>query len=164
MIHRRPSIVGENNPNFKHGKTSWNEHKIWVQIRGRCLNKKDKLYKYYGGRGITVCARWDNFENFIKDVGRRPSLLHSIDRIDNSKGYKPSNVKWATKKEQASNRRTNILISMEGRTQTLMQWCEEKGIAYDLAHSRRRHGWDMKDVFRTEKWAKYKGKRNDIRQ
>ena len=98
----------------KHGNASKNsqkrtkEYHAWAHIKQRCLNPKNKSYADYGGRGITVCETWKNsFENFLFDVGPAPerSAEISIDRIDNSKGYEPGNVQWATRSMQNSNRR-----------------------------------------------------------
>jgi len=79
---------------------------IWCAIKQRCANPRCKDYPAYGGRGITICARWSSsFEAFLEDVGERPSDAHSIDRIENDRGYEPGNVRWATGVEQARNRR-----------------------------------------------------------
>lgn len=89
-----------------HGNTGTPTYNSWLSAKGRCLNKNNTAYPDYGGRGITFCTSWQySFENFLEDMGERPSANHSLDRIDNSKGYCKSNCRWATKKQQANNRR-----------------------------------------------------------
>ena len=83
------------------------EYQAWCSLRNRCSNPNNTYYDYYGGRGITVCERWDSFENFLSDLGPRPEGL-SIDRIDNNGNYEPSNCKWSTAAEQNNNQRMPV--------------------------------------------------------
>lgn len=86
------------------------EYRAWLSMRARCHNPRHPDYGSYGGRGIAVCESWrGSFEMFIAAVGPRPSAKHSIDRIDNDRGYKPGNVRWATAKEQSANRRPIVV-------------------------------------------------------
>ncbi len=99
----------------------------WSHMIQRCTNPKDKKYKNYGQRGITVCPEWFEFNNFYRDMGECPQGL-TIDRKDNNKGYYKENCHWATSKEQANNTRRNHFLTFDGKTQTISQWAREKNI------------------------------------
>jgi len=120
------------------------EYGIWNQMHQRCKNPKHRYYSNYGGRGIRVCERWQKFENFLADIGPRPSLNHSLDRIDGNKGYEPGNVKWATKTEQARNQRNNRIAEYQGKTMTLAEACEIAKKPYSTVKARiDRHEWPI---------------------
>jgi len=116
------------NASRTHGQSKIPEYKIWKSMTQRCFNSNQSMYNYYGGRGILICDRWLIFENFIKDMGLRPSTKHGIERQNNDGNYEPANCKWATPKQQANNRRSNYLVTYQDKTQTLTQWCNELNI------------------------------------
>src|SRR6185437_13679514 len=112
------------------------EYSVWVKMKSRCLNPKNKSYCNYGGRGITVCERWRDFKSFLADMGTRPSSKHSIDRQDNNGPYSPENCRWATKKQQARNTRKTKFVTLGGDTKSLAEWCDGGAVNYSTAHTR----------------------------
>lgn len=121
----------------------------------RVYDPKSNSYPNYGGRGITVCDRWREpngrgFINFLADMGERPSKGHSIDRIDVNGNYEPNNCRWATVTEQARNRRSNTLLTYNGKTQCIAAWAEETGLAESCIASRLRLGWGVEKIIETQ--------------
>jgi hypothetical protein len=122
--------------NLTHGLSNTTEHVIWSGMRARCSNPKHTAYADYGGRGITVCERWNSFQNFLADMGPRPSKQHSIDRIDVDGPYSPQNCRWATPSEQAQNKGSNRLVTFNGETTTISEWSRRLGIGAQLLGKR----------------------------
>ena len=113
------------------------EHHAWHRMLHRCYCQTNPAWKHYGGRGITVCQRWrDSFENFLADMGPKPSPKHSIDRIDNNGNYEPGNCRWATQTEQSRNTRRNVYVTWNNRTMTCAEWAEVLGISRERVRQR----------------------------
>jgi len=124
------------------------EYTSWMQMKARCLNAKHKSWPWYGGRGITIANEWiDDFKLFFSYVGPKPSPKHSIDRINNNGNYEPGNVRWATSSAQNSNKRSNRIISFNGKSQTLSQWARDLGINQATLGERiDERGWSIDDA------------------
>jgi hypothetical protein len=112
-------------------------------MRQRCSNPNTDRYEHYGGRGIAICERWQSFEDFYADMGPRPSPKHSIDRIDVDGDYEPGNCRWATPAEQARNKRSNLMLTHDGRTQTITEWARETRIPLMTISRRLKSGWPV---------------------
>jgi len=141
---------GKDHPSrFVHGDHHSPEYSAWCRIRSRCFNKDSPDYPDYGGRGIIVCDRWlESYQNFLEDMGRRPSSIHSIDRIDNDGNYTPDNCRWATRIEQARNKRTSLKIEYKGQVKPLKEWCSLIGINYNKAYQRLKISeWPVDKIF-----------------
>ena len=135
--------------NTTHGLSNTKEHIAWTNMKQRCHNKNNKNYKNWGGRKIKVCDRWQNsFENFYKDMGKRPTGT-SLDRIDGNGNYEPNNCRWATIKEQNNNTRRNHPLTFNGKTQNISQWANEIGIDYYILYSRIWRGWSVERALTT---------------
>jgi len=134
----------------KHGMYLSPEYAAWQNMKKRCLDSTYRRFKDYGGRGIKVCDRWlESFENFIADMGRRPSNNHSIDRKDNNGNYEPSNCEWALRPQQDSNKRTSRLVTYKDETLTLKEWSRRIGIHYNTLRQRLASGWTTEEAFET---------------
>ena len=115
---------------YKHGMNKSTEHKSWTHIKDRCYNPNNKSYKYYGGRGITVCDRWlESFENFFEDMGLKPDPTYSIERENVDGNYEPNNCVWANRETQANNKRNNVIIEFNGEKLSLSQWARKIGVS-----------------------------------
>jgi len=125
-----------------HGLSHTHElYSMWCGMKTRCSNPNFEAYPNYGGRGIRVCERWLNFQNFIEDMHPRPSKDHSIDRIDNDGDYCPENCRWSLWKEQMNNSRNNTILTVCGISRTLTQWASIMSINYGMLQTRVFNGW-----------------------
>lgn len=138
--------------NKRHGMKETRLYKVWLDMKARCCNSSDSHYKDYGGRGITVCDEWkDDFMSFYEWAianGYRDNL--TIDRKDVNGNYEPSNCRWATYKEQANNKRANIILEYKGRKQTMAEWAEEIGMNYVTFQRRiKNYKWSIEKAIET---------------
>lgn len=149
---RKMTIAKKRELSAEHGGVS-PEYRAWSRMNERCRSPKAKSYGQYGGRGITVCNEWQGeggFQAFIDHIGPRPSENHSLDRIDNEKGYEPGNVRWATKKQQQRNTRKNRLVTVRGETKCAAAWADESPVSAATIRKRLDMGWSGEDAVFTE--------------
>lgn len=125
--------------NRRHGQRGSRTYSSWSAMRDRCLNPASKDFPRWGGRGITVCDRWDDFEAFLTDMGERPAGM-TIDRIDGERGYEPGNCRWATPLEQARNRRDLVVVKTANGEIPLVDYAATLGITKGAAHLRLKRG------------------------
>ena len=160
-IHRGNGYCSKHYARYsKHGDVNFIEriighdvasHELYFSFKSifhRCNNPKNLKYKHYGGRGIGICERWserDGFLHFLEDMGERPPK-HSLDRIDNEKGYSPENCRWATTKEQSNNRRSTRKIEFNNKTQSVQEWADEVNINRATIINRLNSGWSIEDA------------------
>lgn len=165
------NVIKSNKARATHGMSGTKVYQQWVGMLDRCYNKRNRRYPRYGGRGITVCARWrSSFAAFYKDMGDPPQG-HTLDRINNMKGYTPSNCRWATPREQANNRVTNVMITHEGRTMSIADWARHLDMPYYWIKHRHSRGYTPPELFSRQhlpyKKAKlflYEGKQMTIKE
>jgi hypothetical protein len=136
----------EKHHNTRHGMDGTPIYRIWIDMRRRCHQPHRPDYHRYGGRGITVCERWrvspGGFENFLDDMGDRPSPKHTLERLKNEEGYSKQNCIWANKKQQGANMRTNRHVTVDGIKITVTQAAEKYGIHCATVFSRLNRGWN----------------------
>ena len=138
-------VIKSNIRRATHGMTNTRLYRIWQNMFDRCKNKNNPGYKNYGGRGIIVCERWEKFHNFYFDMGDPPKGL-TLERINNDGNYEPSNCKWATRKEQTNNARSNIVIEYNNQKLNLSQWAEKTGINYTTLYKRIKSNWPIEHI------------------
>ena len=142
MAKYNEGVAAANRKRTKHGQASRDrgttkEYRAWVSMKHRCTNPNNAAWPRYGGRGITMCEEWvTSFEAFFAHIGPAPTEQHTVDRINNDRGYEPGNVRWATRKEQSNNIRANTWIEYKGKRMTWAQWAEHLQVPYNLLMSR----------------------------
>ena len=122
------------------------EYSTWVSMRQRCANPRCRVFRYYGGRGVTVCPRWSGpagFEHFLADLGPQPFPRASVDRRDNDGPYAPGNVAWADPTTQARHTRANRVLRHNGETMILVAWAERMNMKPGTLGARLAKGWPV---------------------
>lgn len=148
---RRLLGIASRERQLRHGQSGrTDEYVCWTSMKQRCNNPNAQGYENYGGRGISVCERWnDSFEQFFADMGTKPTKRHSIERIDVNGNYEPSNCKWANHTEQSNNRKSNVVLTIDGVSRTAVEWARHAGIPDHLIYLRLRAGWSHKQCVET---------------
>jgi len=134
----------------RHGNEQ--EYRIWTGIKQRCLNKNSDAFGRYGGRGIYICETWEkSFSAFIDDMGKRPSPLHSIDRIDNEKGYEKDNCRWALISVQSRNTRVNRWVEIEGTRLVITDWIKKLNVSQSTVYKNLKTMSDKQALLNSER-------------
>jgi hypothetical protein len=138
---------------IKHGASKTPEYLAWRNMLRRCTKPGTGGWELYGGRGIRVCESWLEFDNFLQDMGKRPSAKHTLERVNTNGNYEPSNCTWTTQHEQARNRRTNHRLTINGETLCISDWAIRAGLTSNSILARIRRGWSVEDaVFQPKGW------------
>jgi len=133
-----------------HGQSLTPEYRAWREMIRRCYNRNCDAYPSYGGRGIAVCQRWcDSLDAFLSDMGRRPSDKHELDRENNDGGYTPDNCRWVLSKINSRNRRSNRLVTIRAKTQTVADWSDTHGVKQSTICKRLDAGWSPERAIKT---------------
>ena len=132
----RRFIHGHNKARLSHGMHESPEYKAWTEMRGRCTNPRNSRYKTYGKRGIAICAEWNSFTTFYRDLGPRPSPEHSLHRVNNDLGYNKDNCEWTTDDVQMNATTRNTFVSFHGDRLTVAQLAKRAGLKYHTLLSR----------------------------
>ena len=143
---------------IKHGNARRNTvfprtYRIWRAMVRRCTDEGFKGWPKHGGRGITVCERWRDFNNFLADMRECPDGM-SIDRIDNNGHYEPGNCRWATSTQQSRNKSATRWYTIDGRTLSLAEWCEIHNMNYMRVWHRLHNGWSVQDALSITQWSR----------
>jgi hypothetical protein len=144
-------------PLYKHGASRTRAYTTWLAMRGRCSNPNNPAFHHYGGRGIKVCERWEaSFDAFLEDMGQ-PDHGLTLDRTNNDGDYEPGNCRWVDRMTQMNNRRSNVLVTHDGKTQTIAQWAVETGIHRNTIEQRLHRKYPLERVFSPEKYKNTAG-------
>ena len=153
-----PSKIHGMTGNHRKGIPQTRFYKIWGNMKQRCTNPNNVRYADYGGRGITLCKRWYEFKNFMEDMYETYYETATLDRINNSKGYTPSNCRWASYAEQNQNSRRCVMVKIGNESKPINAWCREFGIPYTTFKQRRKNGWELAKACSTPPNSKHKRK------
>jgi len=146
-------------------RDNMSEYNTWFGMKSRCYNKNAHNYKYYGGKGVKVCGWWINsFENFLNDMGKRPSPKHSIDRKDNDGNYEPDNCRWATRYQQSNNQSHTRFFKYKGKKHTVSNIAGITGLNRLTVNSRLSRGWSIQKILNTPVGNTNKIDPNDIQK
>jgi|ERR1700730_477973 len=119
------------------------EYASWSSMHARCTDPKHKNYKNYGARGITVCERWDSFQNFMLDMGKKPNPKFVIERDEVNGNYEPTNCRWISRKDQGRNKRNSVFVTYQGKKMLLIDLVEELGLSRNAVYQRLKLGWTL---------------------
>lgn len=144
----RPDLAAMNRARATHSMSRTPTYAVWRSMLARCMRPNRKDFKRYGARGITVCEAWLSFQKFVADMGVKPDGM-TLDRERGGEGYGPTNCRWATPKQQARNRRSNVLLTFEDRTATVAEWAERTGLERKTLEYRIRAGWPVQRALTT---------------
>ncbi len=127
----------------------------WYAMKQRCNNPKNKQFKDYGGRGISYPKNWESFDGFREEMGSSYTNSLTIDRIDNNKNYSMENCRWATRKQQNNNKRSNIVLTFNGQTYPLAIWSEKLGMSFDVLRSRFYRGMPLEKILSNKRYSRW---------
>lgn len=125
------------------------EYAIWANMKDRCANPRHRVFKDYGGRGITFCDQWKSFKNFYQDMGPRPPGRYTLERKNNNGNYGPDNCIWATYIQQERNKRTTRRVTLNGTTLSMAEWVERLKSNRNVVDARLRKGWSERAALMT---------------
>jgi len=143
LKRKKQCLCGASHTVNTRGDTTHFLYKLWKSMMHRCYNMKTKAYYQYGGRAIYVEKSWHIFSNFVSDMEKSYQRGLTLERQNNNGSYSKNNCKWASRKEQANNRRSNVFLTFQNRTQTLYAWSQELEISHQAIQYRLKNGWSV---------------------